>query len=199
MKSLYQSYSLKVYLEFCFAYVHWLPARSLGRSFCTEFGTVFWDSPSHHGYLGCLGLCPHSFVKDTVSIGAWIYLWAFYFVPLIYISVFVPVPYCLDLEFTQTHVHRVSDAIQPSHPLSSPSPGPSKRGPGLGSFSRADRGIGGVRPVAPPTWLVSNFLVRNGRGPHLEGRQAPQASSAFRTPTAGSLQSWDRRVRPRLV
>ena len=26
------------------------------------------------------------------------------------------------LGFTQTHVHRVSDAIQPSHPLSSPSP-----------------------------------------------------------------------------
>ena len=25
-------------------------------------------------------------------------------------------------EFTPTHVHRVSDAIQPSHPLSSPSP-----------------------------------------------------------------------------
>ena len=25
-------------------------------------------------------------------------------------------------EFTQTHVHRVSNAIQPSHPLSSPSP-----------------------------------------------------------------------------
>ena len=32
-------------------------------------------------------------------------------------------------EFTQTHVHRVSDAIQPSHPLSSPSlpaPNPSQ-------------------------------------------------------------------------
>ena len=26
------------------------------------------------------------------------------------------------LEFTQTHIHWVSDAIQPSHPLSSPSP-----------------------------------------------------------------------------
>ena len=26
------------------------------------------------------------------------------------------------LEFTQTHVHGVGDAIQPSHPLSSPSP-----------------------------------------------------------------------------
>ena len=25
-------------------------------------------------------------------------------------------------EFTQTHVHQASDAIQPSHPLSSPSP-----------------------------------------------------------------------------
>ena len=36
------------------------------------------------------------FVEDEVSIGVWIYLWAFYFVPLIYISVFVPVPYCLD-------------------------------------------------------------------------------------------------------
>ena len=26
------------------------------------------------------------------------------------------------LELTQTHVHQVSDAIQPPHPLSSPSP-----------------------------------------------------------------------------
>ena len=33
-----------------------------------------------------------SFVKDKVFIGAW----AFYCVPLIYISVFEPVPYCLD-------------------------------------------------------------------------------------------------------
>ena len=37
-----------------------------------------------------------SSVKDKVSVGAWIYLWAFYFVPLICISVFVPVPYCID-------------------------------------------------------------------------------------------------------
>ena len=41
----------------------------------------------------CILAC---FVKDKMSIGVWIYLWAFYFVPLIYISVFVPVPYCLD-------------------------------------------------------------------------------------------------------
>ena len=37
-----------------------------------------------------------SFVKHKVFIGAWIYLWALYCVPLIYISVFVPVPNCLD-------------------------------------------------------------------------------------------------------
>ena len=37
-----------------------------------------------------------SFVEDKVSIGVWIYFWAFYFVPIFYISVFVPVPYCLD-------------------------------------------------------------------------------------------------------
>ena len=35
------------------------------------------------------------FVKDKVSIGAGVYLWAFDFVPLIYISDFVPEPYCL--------------------------------------------------------------------------------------------------------
>ena len=37
-----------------------------------------------------------SFVKNTVPIGAWVYFWAFYLAPLVYISVFVPVPYCLD-------------------------------------------------------------------------------------------------------
>ena len=38
------------------------------------------------------------------------------------------------LEFTQTHVHRVSDAIQPSHPLSSPSPSAPKPSPHQGLF-----------------------------------------------------------------
>ena len=37
-----------------------------------------------------------SFVKNKVPIGAWDYFWAFYLVPLAYVSVFVPVPYCLD-------------------------------------------------------------------------------------------------------
>ena len=37
-------------------------------------------------------------------------------------------------EFTQTHVHRVSDVIQPSHPLSSPSP-PAPIPPSIRVFS----------------------------------------------------------------
>ena len=37
-----------------------------------------------------------SSVEYKVSIGAWIYLWAFYFVQLTDISVFLPVAYCLD-------------------------------------------------------------------------------------------------------
>ena len=38
------------------------------------------------------------------------------------------------MEFTQIHVHRVSDAIQPSHPLSSPSP-PAPNPPSITVFS----------------------------------------------------------------
>ena len=37
-----------------------------------------------------------SFLKNKVPIGAWVYFWAFYLVPLVYISVSVPVPYDLD-------------------------------------------------------------------------------------------------------
>ena len=53
-----------------------------------------------------------SFVKDKMSIGAWVHLWAFYFVPLIYISVFVPVPYCFnDCSFVvQSEVRQVDSS-----------------------------------------------------------------------------------------
>ena len=37
-----------------------------------------------------------SFVKNKVTLVAWVDLWAFYLVPSVYISVFVPVPYSLD-------------------------------------------------------------------------------------------------------
>ena len=41
--------------------------------------------------------------------------------PMNYSTSGLPV-HCQLPEFTQTHVHQVGDAIQPSHPLSSPSP-----------------------------------------------------------------------------
>ena len=41
--------------------------------------------------------------------------------PMNYSTPGLPVHHQLP-EFTQTHVHRVGDAIHPSHPLSSPSP-----------------------------------------------------------------------------
>ena len=41
-------------------------------------------------------------------------------------------------EFTQTHVHRVGDAIQPSHPLSSPTPSASNPSQHQGLFQRVE-------------------------------------------------------------
>ena len=37
-----------------------------------------------------------SFVKNKIPIGAWVCFWAFYLVPLVYIFIFVPVPYFPD-------------------------------------------------------------------------------------------------------
>ena len=37
-----------------------------------------------------------SLVNNKLCTGALVYFWTFYPVPLVYISVFVPVPYCLD-------------------------------------------------------------------------------------------------------
>ena len=51
------------------------------------------DQFSQHHLLKRLSLIHCTFLPPLSKIR---YLWAFYFVPLIYISVFVPVPYCLD-------------------------------------------------------------------------------------------------------
>ena len=55
---------------------------------------------SQHHLLKRLSL-PHYIVLPSLSKirypqGAWIYFWAFYLVALVYISGFVPVPYCLN-------------------------------------------------------------------------------------------------------
>ena len=53
-------------------------------------------------------------------------------------------------EFTQTHVHRVSDAIQPSHPLSSPFP-PAPIPPSIRVFSNEST----LRMRWPKYWSFS--------------------------------------------
>ena len=80
-----------IHFEFIFVY---------GVRKCSSFILLqVVDQFSQHRLLKRLSFLHYilaSFVKDKVSVGAWIYLWAFYFDPSIYISVFVPVPYCLD-------------------------------------------------------------------------------------------------------
>ena len=61
-------------------------------------------------------------------------------------------------EFTQTHVHRVGDAIQPSHPLLSPSP-PAPQPPSITVFSNESN----LRMRWPKYWSFSltSFLPKN--------------------------------------
>ena len=68
-------------------------------------------------------------------------------------------------EFTQTHVHRVGDAIQPSHPLSSPSspaPNPSQHQSLIRVFSSEST----LRMSWPSTGVsaLASFLPKNTQG-----------------------------------
>ena len=56
-------------------------------------------------------------------------------------------------EFTQTHIHQVSDAIQPSHPWSSPSPGPIP--PSISVFSNEST----LRMRWPKYWSFSFSII----------------------------------------
>ena len=62
-------------------------------------------------------------------------------------------------EFTQTHVHRVSDAIQPSHPLSSPSPPVPQSLPASGSFPMSQLFTWGGQSTGVSA--LASFLPKN--------------------------------------
>ena len=65
-------------------------------------------------------------------------------------------------EFTQTHVHQVGDAIQPSHPLSSPSP-PAPIPPSIRVFSNKST----LLMRWPKYWSFSFSIIPSNEHPGL--------------------------------
>ena len=65
-------------------------------------------------------------------------------------------------QFTETHVHRVSDAIQPSHPLSSPSPPALKYFPASESFPMSQLFAWGGQTTGVSA--LASFLPKNTQG-----------------------------------
>ena len=69
-----------------------------------------------------------------------------------------PFPHQLP-EFTQTHVHCVSDAIQPSHPLSSPSPSTFNLSQHQGLFPMSWFFTSGVQSIGASAQLSISFSI----------------------------------------
>ena len=65
-------------------------------------------------------------------------------------------------EFIQTHIHRVRDAIQPSHPLSSPSP----PAPNPSQHQSLFQGVNSLHEVAISTRVsaLASFFPKNSQG-----------------------------------
>ena len=68
------------------------------------------------------------------------------------------------LEFTQTHVHRISDAIQSSHPLSSPSPPAPNPSQHQGLFQRVNSSHEVTKVLEPQSfqWTPRTYLIQVG-------------------------------------
>ena len=69
-------------------------------------------------------------------------------------------PVLLHLEFAPTHVHRVRDAIQPSHPLSSPSPPTLNLSQHQGLF----QGVSSLQQVRPKDWSPTDMYHVSSTG-----------------------------------
>ena len=99
-------------------------------------------------------------------------------------------------EFTQTHAHRIGDAIQPSHPLSSPSP-PASKHQGFFQSVNSSHEVAKVLEFTPRTYLLQDGLVGSPCSPRdsQESSPTPQfksinfsAFSFLHSPTLISIQ-----------
>ena len=96
---------------------------------------VYWTPSNLGGHLFAFLCCPWgSRGKNTVQFSSIAQLCPTLCDPMNCSTPGLPVCHQL-LEFTQTNVHRVSDAIQRSHPLSSPSPAATPIPPSIRVFS----------------------------------------------------------------
>ena len=92
-------------------------------------------------------------------------------------------------EFTQTHVHRVRDAIQPSHPLSSPSlpaPNPSQR-QSLFQWVSSSHEV-------PKYWSFSFSISPSNEHPGLISFRIGWLDHMETQKTSQPKQSWERRM-----
>ena len=112
--------------------------RRVGRKNDQRMCGNFWDDVSYFDCSECFtgiyqNLTSHVLLKNSQFIVCQLHsikLFQFSSVSQSYLTLCDPMDYSMPglpfhhqlPEFTQTHVHCVCDAIQPSHPLSSPSP-----------------------------------------------------------------------------
>ena len=74
-------------------------------------------------------------------------------------------------EFTQTHVHGVDDAIQPSHPLSSPSPPAPSLSQHQGLQRNANQNCNEVSPHAGRNGVIIKTFTNSKCGEDVEKRE----------------------------
>ena len=61
---------------------------------------------------------PGFLVKDKLTIYAWVYFWDFYSVPLVYMSVFMSVPYCFKSIVIYFEIRKCDASSSVPHALS---------------------------------------------------------------------------------
>ena len=91
------------------------------------------------------------------------------------------------LEFTQTHVHRVGDVIQPSHPLSSPSPPALNLSQHQGLFQRVNSSHQ-VATLHMKYWSFSFSIIPSKEHPGLISFQSKGLSRVFSNTTVQKHQ-----------